>query len=221
MSADHAGPGTPAGDRAGMHFYEPAHGHGLRHSPFNSMVAPRPIGWISTRAADGTLNLAPYSFFNAFNYTPPIVGFCSTGSETRKDSHANAEDTGEFCWNLVTADLAEAMNATSAAVGPEVDEFALAGLTPAESRIVQAPHVAGAKVVFECRTTQVVPLTGADGSPTTATVVFGEVVGVHVDRSCIDEHGVFRTELADPVSRGGGPTAYFRLGERFDMRRPG
>jgi flavin reductase (DIM6/NTAB) family NADH-FMN oxidoreductase RutF len=213
--------GADATVDAGMHFYEPAQGHGLKHSPFNSMVAPRPIGWISTRAADGTLNLAPFSFFNAFNYTPPIVGFCSTGSETRKDSHANAEDTGEFCWNLVTADLAEAMNATSAAVGPEVDEFALAGLTPAESRIVQAPHVAGAKVVFECRTTQVVPLTGADGSPTTATVVFGEVVGVHVDRGCIDEHGVFRTELADPVTRGGGPTAYYRLGERFDMRRPG
>lgn len=213
-------PGTGF-DEAGMHFYEPAHGHGLKHSPFNSMVAPRPIGWISTRAEDGTLNLAPYSFFNGFNYTPPIIGFSSTGSESPKDSHANAVATGEFCWNLVSPELAEAMNATSAAVDPEVDEFALAGLTPVESRIVRAPHVAGAKVVFECRTSQVLPLTGADGTPTTATVVFGEVVGVHVDRACIDAEGVFRTELADPITRGGGPTAYHRLGERFDMRRPG
>lgn len=205
----------------GMHFYEPAAGHGLKHSPFNSMVAPRPIGWISTRAEDGTLNLAPYSFFNAFNYTPPIIGFSSTGSQEPKDSHANAAATGEFCWNLVTPELAEAMNTTSAAVGPEVDEFALAGLTPAESRIVRAPHVAEARVVFECRTSQVLPLTAADGTPTTATMVFGEVVGVHVDRGCIDGDGIFRTELADPVLRGGGPTAYYRLGERFDMRRPG
>jgi flavin reductase (DIM6/NTAB) family NADH-FMN oxidoreductase RutF len=103
---------------AEIHFYEPAKGHGLPHDPFNAIVAPRPIGWISSRSAAGVLNLAPYSFFNGFNYTPPIIGFSSNG---RKDSLCNIEETKEFVWNLVTRPLAQAMNATSAAVAPEVD----------------------------------------------------------------------------------------------------
>lgn len=201
-----------------VHFYEPRSGHGLPHSPFNAIIAPRPIGWISTRSAEGVLNLAPYSFFNAFNYVPPIIGFASNGS---KDSVTNAEAAGEFCWNLVSGDLAEAMNATSAEVPPETDEFAVAGLSPAASRVIGVPHVAEARVVFECRTTQVVPLVAADQSPTGTRMVFGEVVGVHIDRSLLHE-GVYQTAWADPLLRGGGPSTYFSIRDedRTELHRP-
>ncbi len=101
-----------------LHFYEPRAGHGLPHDPFNAIVGPRPIGWIATRSAAGVLNLAPYSFFNAFNYVPPIVGFASIGA---KDTLANVRETGEFVWNLTTRPLAEAMNQTCASVPPDVD----------------------------------------------------------------------------------------------------
>ena len=120
------------------HFYEPRLGHGLPHDPFNAIVGPRPIGWISTRAPDGGLNLAPYSFFSAFNYVPPIIGFASIGA---KDTLRNIEATGEFGWSLATQPLAEAMNQTSASVPPETDEFVLAGLTPAPSHLIRAPRV--------------------------------------------------------------------------------
>src|SRR5258706_14036947 len=106
-----------------FHVYEPRLGHGLPHDPFNSVVGPRPIGWISTRDREGRLNLAPYSFFNGFNYEPPIIGFASIGF---KDTVRNIRETGEFVWNLATRPLAEAMNVTSAMVPPEVDEVALA-----------------------------------------------------------------------------------------------
>ncbi|HIY64858.1 MAG TPA: flavin reductase family protein [Candidatus Agrococcus pullicola] len=201
-----------------MHFYEPESGTGLPHSPFNAIIAPRPIGWISSRSADGVLNLAPYSFFNAFSYVPPIIGVASNGF---KDTLANAEATGEFCWNLVSRELASAMNATSETVPPEVDEFALAGLTPASSRIVDVPHVAESRVVFECRTTQVVPLQTAEGNLTETLMVFGEVVGVHIDSALLVD-GIYQTALADPVLRAGGPVNYFTIDEdnRFEMRRP-
>ena len=142
------------------HYYEPARGHGLAHDPFNAIVGPRPIGWISTVDPEGRRNLAPYSFFNAFNYTPPIVGFSSIGA---KDSLRNIEATGEFAWNLTTLPLAEAMNASCAAVGPEVDEFALAGLTPAPSRLIVPPRVGESPVAFECRLTQLIRLKTAEG----------------------------------------------------------
>lgn len=200
------------------HFYEPAKGHGLRHSPFNAIIAPRPIGWISSQDTAGRLNLAPYSFFNAFNYVPPIIGFASNGA---KDTLANAEAPGEFCWNLVSEALGTAMNTTSAEVGPEVDEFELAGLTPAESRVISTPHVAQARAVFECRTTQIIPLTTAEGEQTVTSVVFGEVVGVHIDQSLLTD-GIYQTAAGQPLVRGGGPTAYFTIDEqnRLDMKRP-
>ena len=122
-----------------IHFYEPAQGHGLPHDPFNAIVGPRPIGWVSTQGQDGSINLAPYSFFNAFCYTPPIIGFSSTGA---KDSLRNARETGEFVWNLATRELAEAMNASCAPVPYGADEFALAGLEKAPSRLVAPPRVA-------------------------------------------------------------------------------
>ena len=200
------------------HFYEPGKGHGLKHDPFNSIVGPRSIGWISTRSPAGALNLAPYSFFNGFNYVPPIVGFSSIGA---KDSLRNIEATGEFAWSLVTRGLAEAMNETCIDAPTEVDEFALAGLTPAPSRLIAAPRVAQSPVSFECRLTQIHRLLRADGTPVDTWMVFGEVVGVHIDESLIVD-GVYRTTLGQPVLRGGGAGDYFTLREedRFEMRRP-
>jgi flavin reductase (DIM6/NTAB) family NADH-FMN oxidoreductase RutF len=199
------------------HFYEPARGHGLPHDPFNAIVAPRPIGWISTLSVAGVANLAPYSFFNALNYHPPLIGFASVG---HKDSLTNAEATGEFVWNLATRDLAEAMNATSAMVAASVDEFALGDLATAPSRVVAPPRVAASPVSFECKVTQIVRLTTKEGTDTDSWFVIGEVVGVQIDTAMLED-GVYQTARARPILRGGGPTDYFEVGERFGMRRPG
>ena len=201
-----------------IHFYEPSAGHGLAHDPFNALVAPRPIGWISSRSRDGVLNLAPYSFFNAFNYKPPLVGFASIGY---KDSVRNIEETGEFGWNLATRPLAEAMNQSCAAVGPEVDEFQLAGLTPEPSRVIGVPRVKETPVSFECRLSQILRLTGADGTETDTWMVFGEVVGVHIARHLLKD-GVYQTADAEPILRGGGPADYFGISPEnfFQMYRP-
>lgn len=200
------------------YFYEPTQGHGLPHDPFNAIVAPRPIGWIGTQDAAGRRNLAPYSFFNAFNYTPPIIGFCSNGA---KDSLRNIEATGEFTWNLVSRELAEAMNETSAEVPAEVDEFERAGLASLPGTVIDAPRVAAARAAFECRRTQIVQLSAADGGAIDSWLVLGEVVGVHIDRSLLVD-GVYQTTLAAPVMRMGGPSAYLVAHEdaRIDMRRP-
>jgi flavin reductase (DIM6/NTAB) family NADH-FMN oxidoreductase RutF len=138
---------------AERHFYQPADGHGLAHDPLNAIVAPRPIGWVSTLSGDGTRNLAPYSFFNLFNYRPPIIGFSSV---TAKDSLANARETGEFVWNLATYDLKDALNQSSAQVDRDVDEFDLSGLETAPSRLVKPPRVAASPVHFECRVSDIV-----------------------------------------------------------------
>lgn len=200
------------------YFYQPANGHGLPHDPFNALVAPRPIGWISSQDADGRLNLAPYSFFNAFNYTPPIIGFAST---SYKDTIRNIEQTGEFCWNLVTRPLAEAMNQTSAAVAPDINEFELAGLTAKASTLVKVPHVAQSPVTFECKLSQILQLTGADGSNISTWMVFGEVVGVHIARHLL-VNGIYDTAAAQPVLRGGGAGDYFVVdaATRFQLFRP-
>ncbi len=202
-----------------MHFYEPRHGHGLPHDPFNAIVGPRPIGWVSTRGRDGSLNLAPYSFFNAFNYTPPIIGFSSNGA---KDSLRNCRESGEFVWNLATRALAEAMNLSCAAVPYGTDEFALAGLTPEASRLVAAPRVAESPVGFECRVCDIVQLRGHAGAAVPAWLVLGEVVAVHIRRALLPG-GVFDTFGAGIVLRAGGPSAYaeIRPDSRFDLRRPG
>ncbi|MBF5058172.1 flavin reductase FMN-binding protein [Alcanivorax sp. 521-1] len=200
------------------HFYQPCAGHGLPHDPFNALVAPRPIGWISSKSADGVLNLAPYSFFNAFNYRPPIVGFASIGY---KDSVRNIQATGEFGWNLATRPLADAMNQSCAAVAPEVNEFELSGLTPEPSRIIGVPRVKETPVSFECRLSQVLRLTGADGAETDTWLVLGEVVGVHIARHLLKD-GVYDTAAAEPILRAGGPADYFTVSEtsRFQMYRP-
>lgn len=201
-----------------MYFYQPSQGHGLPHDPLNAIIGPRPIGWIASLDGSGQRNLAPYSFFNCFNYRPPIIGFASSGW---KDSVRNINETGEFVWNLTTRDLAERMNETSASLPHGEDEFTRAGLTPAPSRIVSAPRVAESPVNFECRLSQCVQLTTAAGSPVETWLVLGEVVAVHIDESLLEE-GIYQTARAQPVLRGGGPSAYFTITEaqRFDMRRP-
>jgi flavin reductase (DIM6/NTAB) family NADH-FMN oxidoreductase RutF len=200
------------------YFYEPQDGHGLKHDPFNAIVAPRPIGWVSSVDAKGIANLAPYSFFNAFNYTPPIIGFSSIGW---KDTVANVAATREFCWNLASQSLAEAMNTSCAPAPPDVDEFALAGLSKAPSRLIAAPRVLESPVNFECRVTQIVQLEGAKGQAIKTWLVLGEVVAVHIDELLITD-GVYDTLAAQPILRGGGWGDYFTVtpGDKFQMRRP-
>ena len=152
------------------------------------------------------------------NYIPPIIAFSSIGL---KDSVRNVQETGEFCWNLVTKDLAEQMNKTCAAVGPEVDEFVLAGLTPSASREVAVPRVLESKVSFECKATQVFQLENQQGSKVNTWVVFGEVVGVHINQSLL-VNGVYDTANAHHILRGGGPADYFEIAPEnlFKMSRP-
>ena len=211
-------PHTGAMRTTDIHSYQPRQGHGLPHDPFNAIVGPRPIGWISTCNAQGAANLAPYSFFNAFNYVPPIVGFASIGL---KDTVRNVQATGEFVWNLATRDLAEAMNTTCAAVPPEVDEFVLAGLTPRASTLVRPPRVAESRVTFECRCTQVQQLHGADGTAVDTWLVLGEVVAVHIDKALLRD-GIYDTANAGHIVRAGGPADYFTVGpeQLFKMHRP-
>jgi flavin reductase (DIM6/NTAB) family NADH-FMN oxidoreductase RutF len=187
-----------------IHFYEPRQGHGLPHDPFNAIVGPRPIGWISSLSGEGVRNLAPYSFFNAFNYVPPIVGFASIGA---KDTLRNVQETGEFVWNLATR--------------PEVDEFALAGLTPTPSRLVAAPRVAESPVAFECKVTQIIQLQQVSGETVPTWLVLGEVVGVHIAAASLKD-GVYDTANAGHILRAGGPADYFSVGpeQLFQMHRP-
>ena len=201
-----------------IHSYEPRLGHGLPHDPFNAIVGPRPIGWISTRSGQGINNLAPYSFFNAFNYVPPIIGFASIGY---KDTLRNIEETGEFVWNLTTRALADAMNQSCIAADPGVSEFDLAGLTPLASTLVAPPRVAESPVTFECRKTQIVQLQGVDGVQVPTWLVLGEVVAVHIDKVLLRD-GVYDTAAAGHVLRGGGPADYFAMGpeQLFQMHRP-
>lgn len=200
------------------HFYRPSEGHRLPHDPFNAIVGPRPIGWVSTQSSSGILNLAPYSFFNAFNYIPPIVAFSSIGL---KDSVTNVRQTKEFCWNLVTKDLAEQMNQTCAPVPPEVNEFELAGLTPAASSEVKVPRVAQSKVSFECKVTQIIELQNTQGVGVNTWLVCGEVVGVYI-HSTLLVNGVYDTAHAQHILRGGGPADYFEItpDNLFQMIRP-
>ena len=201
------------------HIYEPAQGHGLKHDPFNAIVGPRPIGWISSVSPAGVANLAPYSFFNGFNYRPPIIGFSSIGW---KDSVANIEATGEFCWNLATKALGEQMNLTTTPAPPDIDEFEVAGLTPAPGRLVAAPRVLESPVNFECRLTQLIQLQGADGAKVDTWLVLGEVVVIHIDPAFLTD-GVYETATARPILRAGRLGDYFEItpDTLFSMRRPG
>lgn len=200
-----------------MHFYEPANGHGLPHDPLASIVGPRPIGWVSSRGANGSVNLAPYSFFNAFNYTPPIIGFSSVGE---KDSLRNIRESGEFVWNLATRDLAEQVNLTSTPAPYGTDEFRVANLTPVTARHVSAPRVAESGVHFECKVSDIVHLRSAAGVPTMSWLVIAEVIAVHIAQALLKD-GIFDTFGAGIILRAGGPTAYAEVmsANRFDLRR--
>jgi flavin reductase (DIM6/NTAB) family NADH-FMN oxidoreductase RutF len=201
-----------------LHYYEPKNGHGLRHDPFYAIIAPRPIGWISSRDAKGNVNLAPYSFFNAFSSRPPIIGFASS---SWKDSAANVQETGEFVWNLATMDLAMQMNATSAHVPRDVSEFTISGLTAIPGRIVNVPRVAESPVAFECKLTQTIQLQGANGNEIEGWLTLGEVVAVHIDKAMIKD-GVYQTALARPIARAGRRGDYFEIrpDAMFEMIRP-
>lgn len=196
-------------------FYEAANGHGLPHDPLKAIVAPRPIGWISSRSRDGAVNLAPYSFFNALSSRPMLVWFSSEGE---KDSIAFILETGEFVVNLVTLDLAEKMNATAIDAPRGVDEFELAGLTQAPSNLVAAPRVAEAHAALECRLTEILEPKLLDGAKAGVRVAIGQVVGVHIDDACLTD-GLFDSAKAQNLARLGYHD-YAAVQEVFRMRRP-
>ena len=199
-----------------FHFYEPRHGHRLPHDPFKAIVAPRPIGWISTADPDGRVNLAPYSFFNAFCDSPPVVGFSSSG---RKDTQRNVEGTGEFVFNLATKKHAEAMNLSSAPFPHGVNEFEKAGLVAAPSRVVKPPRVADVPAALECKLLLVLPLTDLDGRPTPNTLILGQVVGVHIDPAFLAD-GLFDTAAARPLARCRYLADYAEVTHLLEMPRP-
>jgi flavin reductase (DIM6/NTAB) family NADH-FMN oxidoreductase RutF len=201
-----------------MIFYEPDKRDRavLAHDPFKALVAPRPIGWISTMAADGRVNLAPYSFFNAVGEAPPMLAFSSIGA---KDSVSFARETGEFVWNLVTWELREAMNESSAPLPRGSSEFDRAGLEMAPSRIVAPPRVAEARCSMECKVIHEVQLRDLEGRPVQPHLVVGQVVGVHLDERAIDG-SVVDTAALRPVARCGGPADYTVVERLFQMTRP-
>ncbi len=201
-------------------FYEPHEPHGLPHSPLYACVVPRPIGWISSLSADGHVNLAPFSFFNAVSMSPPMVMFCNNGRHVSggiKDSASNAEATGEFVYNMATWDLREPMNLSCAELPREADEFDFAGLTRASSRIVGPPRVAESPIAFECRTWKVIELPPmADGA--TNTMIIGKVVGIHIDDNALTD-GIVDTARIRPIARL-GYTQYTVVDDLFSMKRP-
>jgi len=198
-------------------FYRPEDGHGLPHNPFNALITPRPIGWISSRAADGNNNLAPYSFFNGVAYTPPQVMFASTGTKDdqpgTKDSLANIEETGVFCVNIVAFEMRDAMNTSSEMLPKEVDEFAHAGLTPVECDTINCARIEGAPAALECKLTQIVTLPGAANR-----VAFGEVTGIHLRDDCLRD-GIFDVTRFQPLARM-GYRDYTVVRETFSLARP-
>ncbi|MCR9085834.1 MAG: flavin reductase family protein [Rhodobacteraceae bacterium] len=198
-------------------FYEPKDGHGLPHNPFNAVVTPRPIGWISTRGSDGSENLAPYSFFNAVAYVPPQVMFASTAAKPdrdgTKDSTANIRETGVFCVNIVGHGMRDVMNVTSGGYPREVDEFDRAGVARAECQTIPCSRVADAPANLECRLTQIVQLPGEANF-----VTFGEVTGVHLRDDCVVD-GRFDVTRYQPLARM-GYRDYARVAEVFELARP-
>lgn len=206
-------------------FYEPKNGHGLSKNPFNSLVVPRPIGWISSLDASGNVNLAPYSFFNGVAYNPPTVMFSSGHGQVEddgmKDSLRNIVETGEFVQNFTTWDTREAMNDTSATTAKDRDELAEAGLTPIPSTLVKPPRVKESPIHFECKLvdTYDLPNTTDDNK---YTVVFGEVIGVHIADDLIMENGRIDIAKLHPVARMGYQDYTEVTGETvFTMERPG
>jgi flavin reductase (DIM6/NTAB) family NADH-FMN oxidoreductase RutF len=199
-------------------FYKPEDGHGLPHNPFNAIVTPRPIGWISSRSADGIDNLAPYSFFNAVAYVPPQVMFASTSAKEdqgdTKDSVANIRETGVFCVNIVSEALTDAMNISAGLMGKDEDEFVAAGLEKAECDTIACSRVAAAPANLECKLTQIIQLPGEANF-----AVFGEVTGIHMRDDCMTD-GLFDVTRFNPLSRL-GYRDYTVIRDTFTLKRPG
>ena len=189
--------------------------HGFEYDPFKALVAPRPIGWISSLSPEGVANLAPYSYFNAMSQDPHYVVF---GSGPRKDSLSNIEATGEFAVNLATFDLREQVNASSARVAPDVDEFVLSGLSKAPCRLIKVPRVAESPVCLECRLYKVIDLPGNDGVARDHMAI-GRVLGIYIDDRFI-ENGRVNSAALRPIARL-GYSEYATVTETWRMRRPG
>ena len=199
-------------------FYRPQDDHGLPQNPFNAIVTPRPIGWISTRGKDGKGNLAPYSFFNAVAYTPPQVMFATTGKkhdrEGTKDTLANVRDTGVFAVNVVEYAMREAMNLTSGSWDKDVNEAEMAGLDLIECTEIDCFRLANAPATLECRLTRIVELPGPSNQ-----VAFGEVVGIHLRDDCIVD-GRFDVTSFQVLARL-GYRDFAPITQTFSMPRPG
>ncbi|MEQ8895763.1 MAG: flavin reductase family protein [Roseovarius sp.] len=199
-------------------FYKPEDGHGLPHNPFNAIVTPRPIGWVSTRGTDGQDNIAPYSFFNAVAYEPPQVMFASTSAKDdrdgTKDSVSNIRDTGYFCVNIVEYAMRDVMNKTSGPWEKDVDEFELAGIERTECETIPCSRVANAPASLECKLTQIVKLPGEANF-----TVFGEVTGIHMRDDCLVD-GIFDVLRFNPLARM-GYRDYSVVREKFSLKRPG
>jgi flavin reductase (DIM6/NTAB) family NADH-FMN oxidoreductase RutF len=197
-------------------FYDTAaNNHGLRHNPFKALIVPRPIGWIASTSKEGINNLAPYSFFNAMGDRPPVVMFSSSG---RKDSLRNIEERGEFTCSLSTLALRDQMNLSSAPVVRGVDEFGLAGLTPAPSRMVSVPRVAESPAAFECKVWKILDLPAAEGQ--TQTGVIGIVVGVYIDDQYLKD-GMVDLAAMQPIARlGYMDYAVVKADNMFSLNRP-
>jgi flavin reductase (DIM6/NTAB) family NADH-FMN oxidoreductase RutF len=197
-------------------FYEThTNDHGLPHDPFKAIVAPRPIGWITSVSSNGEINLAPYSYFNGVSSRPPCVMFASEGT---KDSVSNIAETREFVCSLATWDLREQMNATSAHLPRSVNEMKEAGLEAAASRLVKPPRVAASPCALECILIRIVHLGDDDPSLKERHVVIGKVVGVHIDEQFI-KGGILDTAAMRPLARCGYRN-YSVVTEQFEMIRP-
>ena len=201
-----------------FHSYRPADGHGLKHNPLPTIIGPRPIAWISSKSPRGILNLAPYSFFNLFNYNPPIIAFSSVGY---KDSIRNIESSKEFVCNIVDGSLASKMNATSAPLEYEVSEFEYAELQASPSEMVAAPRVCQAKRALECQLSQILQLKDAKENLLDSWMVLAEVVLVHIDKKIINNEELDKNKFKQ-ILRGGGASDYYEvgLGNIFYMSRP-
>ncbi|WP_275076934.1 flavin reductase family protein [Providencia rettgeri] len=194
--------------------YQPTKGHGLPHDPIPSLIGPRPIGWISTCDSQGRTNLAPYSFFNIFNYSPPILAFSSVG---KKDSVTNAIETGEFVYNLATLSLGEQVNMTSATLERGESEFALTQLSTLPSTLIAPPRIAQTPVSMECVVTQYQQLKRADGQLLDTWMVMGEVVMVHIDESTLTD-GLYDCAGQKPLLRAGGPADYYWIEQQQNLK---
>ncbi len=201
-----------------LHYYEPRNGHGLKHDPFNAIIAPRPIGWISSPRQQGQHQSRALQLLQRVLLRPADHRLFLDLLEGQRAEHPGDR---EFVWNLATMDLAQQMNATAAHVAHDVSEFKIAGLTAVPGKLVNVPRVAESPVSFECKLTQIIQLQGADGEKAQAWLTLGEVVAVHIDKAMIKD-GVYQTALARPIVRAGRKGDYFEIKPEnmFEMIRP-